>query len=63
MEDKALYCKNGEVVLIIRDKTLSLQDWIRPDGDPSGLVENSLSNMVFEKAVEYHQSPTKFISM
>lgn len=25
MEDKALYCKNGKVVLIIRDKTLSFE--------------------------------------
>ena len=41
----------------------SLQDWIRPDGDPSTIVEKALTNMAFEKAVEYHRSPTEFISM
>lgn len=40
----------------------SLQDWIRPDGDPSTIVEKALSNMVFETAVEYHRSPTEFIT-
>ena len=41
----------------------SLQDWIRPDGDPSTIVEQALSNMVFETAVEYHRSPNEFISI
>ena len=40
----------------------SLQDWIRPDGDPSAIVEKALSNMVFETAVEYHRSPNEFIT-
>ena len=41
----------------------SLQDWIRPDGDPGAIVEKALSNMVFETAVEYHRSPNEFISI
>lgn len=40
----------------------SLQDWIRPDGDPSAIVEKVLTNMAFEKAVEYHRSPNEFIT-
>nr|WP_278244737.1 SOS response-associated peptidase family protein [Ruminococcus flavefaciens] len=46
---------------VILDKD-SLQDWIHPDGDPSAIVEKALSNMVFETAVEYHRSPTEFIT-
>ena len=47
---------------VILDKN-SLQDWIRPDGDPSAIVEKAQTNMVFEKAVEYHRSPMEFITM
>ena len=47
---------------LILDKE-DVKDWIRPNGDPSALVEKSLSNMVFEKAVEYHRSPNEFISI
>lgn len=47
---------------VILDKN-SLQDWIRPDGDPSAIVEKALTNMVFEKAVEYHRSQNAFITM
>jgi hypothetical protein len=46
---------------VILDKYI-LQDWIRPDGDPSAIVEKALTNMVFETAVEYHRSPTEFIT-
>ncbi|WP_278244701.1 SOS response-associated peptidase family protein [Ruminococcus flavefaciens] len=46
---------------VILDKN-SLQDWIRPDGDPSAIVEKAQTNMVFEKAVEYHRSPMEFIT-
>ena len=28
----------------------SLLDWIRPDGDPSGIVEKTLSNMIIEQS-------------
>lgn len=47
---------------VILDKN-SLQDWIRPDGDPSAIVEKALTNMAFEKAVEYHRSPMEFITV
>ena len=47
---------------VILDKN-SLQDWIRPDGDPSAVVEKALYNMVIETAVEYHRSPNEFISI
>ena len=47
---------------VILDKD-SLRDWIRPDGNPSGIVEKAMSNMIFEKAVEYHRSPNEFISI
>ena len=47
---------------LILDKE-DVKDWIRPNGDPSALVEKSLSNMVFEKAVEYHRSPNEFITI
>ena len=46
---------------VILDKD-SLRDWIRPDGDPSVIVEKALTNMVFETAVEYHRSPLEFIT-
>ncbi|WP_303819036.1 SOS response-associated peptidase [Ruminococcus flavefaciens] len=41
----------------------SLRDWIRPDGDPSCIIEKALSNMVFETAVEYHRFPNDFITV
>ena len=47
---------------VILDKE-NVKEWIRPDGDPSATVEKALTNMVFEKAVEYHRSPTEFIAM
>ena len=46
-------------VILGRD---TLMDWIRPDGEPHAIVERALSNMVFETAVEYHRSPTEFIT-
>ena len=49
------------VVAALVDKD-SLRDWIRPDGDPSVIVEKALTNMVFETAVEYHRSPLEFIT-
>ena len=47
---------------LILDKE-NILDWIRPNGDPSTIVEKALSNMVFEKAVEYHRSQNAFITM
>ncbi len=46
---------------LILDKE-DVKEWIRPDGDPSSIAEKALTNMVFEKAVEYYKSPTKFIA-
>jgi putative SOS response-associated peptidase YedK len=46
---------------VILDKD-SLRDWIRPDGDPSAIVERTLTKMVFEKTVEYPRFPTEFIT-
>ena len=40
-----------------------VKGWISPDGDPGSIAEKALTNMVFEKAVEYHRSPTEFIAM
>ena len=36
---------------LILDKD-NILEWIRPNGDPSAIVEKALINMVFEKAVE-----------
>jgi len=47
---------------LILDKD-NVLDWIRPNGNPCIIAEKALTNMVFEKAVEYHKSPTKFIAM
>ena len=47
---------------LILDKE-DVKEWIRPDGDPSAIAEKALLNMVCEKAVEYHRSPTEFIVM
>ena len=47
---------------LILDKE-DVKYWIRPNGDPSTIVEKALSNMVFEKAVEYHRSPNEFITI
>jgi len=47
---------------VILDKN-NIQEWIRPDGDSRAIVEKALHNMVIEKAVEYHRSPTEFIAM
>jgi len=46
---------------LILDKE-DVKEWIRPDGDPFNIAERALTNMVFEKAVEYHKSPTEFIT-
>lgn len=46
---------------LILDKEV-VKDWIRPDGNPSAIVEKALSNMAFEKAVEYHRSTNEFIT-
>ena len=34
---------------VILDKE-DVNDWIRPDGDPSAIVERALTNMVFEQS-------------
>ena len=47
---------------LILDKE-NILDWIRPNGDPSAIVEKALTNMVIETAVEYHRSPMEFITM
>lgn len=47
-------------VILDKDNVL---DWIRPNGEPSAIVEKALCNIVFEKAVEYHRSPNEFITM
>lgn len=47
---------------LILDKE-DVKDWIRPSENPSAIVEKALTNMVFEKAVEYHRLPTEFITM
>ena len=47
---------------LILDKE-NVKEWIRPDGDPSAIVEKALTNIVFEKAVEYHRSLNEFITM
>ncbi len=47
---------------LILDKG-NVKDWIRPNGNPTVIVEKALSIMVFEKAVEYHRSPNEFITM
>ena len=46
---------------VILDKD-SLQDWVRPDGDHSDIVEKALSNMVFDRAVEYPRFPPEIIT-
>ena len=43
--------------------TEDVKGWIRPDGNPCIIAEKALTNMVFEKAVEYYKSPTEFIAM
>ena len=47
---------------LILDKD-NVLDWIRPNGNPCIIAEKALTNMVFEKAVEYYKSPTEFIAM
>lgn len=44
-------------------KREDVKGWKRPDGDPSVIVGKALSNIAFEKAVEYHRSSMEFISM
>ena len=39
-----------------------IKDWIRPNGDPSTIVEKALSNMVFERAFEYPRFPPEIIT-
>ena len=48
-------------VPLILDKE-NVKEWIRPNGDPRAIVEKALSNMVFEKAVEYPQLPPEIIT-
>lgn len=47
---------------LILDKE-DVKEWIRPNVDPAAVVEKALTNMVFEKAVEYYRLPTEFITM
>ena len=46
---------------LILDKD-NVLDWIRPNGDPSTIVEKALSNMEFERAVEYPRFPPEIIT-
>lgn len=46
---------------LILDKE-NVKKWVRPNGDPSAIVEKALSNMVFEKAVEYPRFPPETIT-
>ena len=46
---------------LILDKD-NILEWIRPNGDPSAIVEKALSNMVFERAVEYPRFPPEIIT-
>ena len=46
---------------LILDKD-SLLDWIRPYVEPSSIVEKALTNMVFERAVEYPRFPPETIT-
>lgn len=39
-----------------------IKAWIRPNGDPSTIVEKALSNMVFERAFEYLRFPPEIIT-
>lgn len=48
---------------LTKRKKEDVKGWIRPDGDPGSIAEKALTNMVFEKAVEYYRSPTEFIAM
>ncbi len=51
---------HGRMPLIL-DKE-NILDWIRPNGNPSTIVEKALSNMVFERAVDYPQFPPETIT-
>nr|WP_019680065.1 hypothetical protein [Ruminococcus flavefaciens] len=46
---------------LILDKE-DVKEWIRPDGDPFNIAERALTNMVFEKAVEYPRFPPEIIT-
>ena len=46
---------------LILDKG-DVKDWIRPDGDPSAIINKALTNMVFERAVDYPQFPPEIIT-
>lgn len=46
---------------LILDKG-DVKDWIRPNGNPSAIVEKALSNMVFERAIEYPRFPPETIT-
>lgn len=46
-----------------KKKKEDVKGWIRPDEAPSSIAEKALTNMVFEKAVEYHRSPMEFITV
>ena len=46
---------------LILDKE-NVKEWIRPNGDPSTIVEKALSNMVFEQATEHPNFPPKIIT-
>lgn len=41
----------------------SLRDWVRPDGDPSRIAKKALTNMVMEKAVDYHEPKPGFMQI
>ena len=41
----------------------SLREWVRPDGDPSRIAKNALTNMVMEKAVDYPEPKPAFMQI
>lgn len=50
---------NRMPLILDRDNVLN---WIRPNGDPSAIVEKALTNMIFERAIEYPRFPPDTIT-
>jgi len=43
------------------DRSITLREWVRPDGDPDRTARNALTNMVMEKAADYPELKPEFM--
>ena len=48
---------------LYREKSADGSDWVRSDGDPGRIAKKALTNMVMEKAIDYHEPKPEFMQI